>query len=117
MTHRAYGMEVHNRCPTPDDCVCACPVCLLARAKLIERQRAKEDKFLKEASKAILPHYQTITLVLSDGRRVHYTGRAQIDHINPPRVVEVLVSISEPLPSGMTWDVMPTPKEGKDKCR
>lgn len=63
------------------------------------------------------PHYQTVTLVLSDGRRVSYTGLAQIDHINPPRVVEVIVSRSEPLSEGMTWDMMPATKEGEDKCR
>lgn len=61
--------------------------------------------------------YQTITLVLGDGRRVSYTGKPQIDHINPPKVVEVIVSTSRPLPDGMTWDVMPEPKEGKDVCR
>lgn len=39
--------------------------------------------------------YQTVTLVLADGRHVHYTGKPQIDHINPPRVVEVIVSTSK----------------------
>lgn len=57
--------------------------------------------------------YQTVTLVLSDGRRVSYTGRPQIDHLFPPRVVEVIVSISQPLPEGMTWDVLPPPFEGE----
>lgn len=61
--------------------------------------------------------YQTVTLVLADGRRVHYTGRPQIDHINPPKVTEVIVSTSKPLPPGMTWDSLPVPSEGKDKCR
>lgn len=44
MTHRAYGMENHSRCPTPDDCVCACVACLMARARLIDKQRAAEAK-------------------------------------------------------------------------
>jgi hypothetical protein len=51
--------------------------------------------------------YQTVTLVLSDGRRVTYTGKPQIDHINPPRVVEIIASRSAPLPEGMTWDRLP----------
>ena len=59
--------------------------------------------------------YQVVTLVLSDGRRVSYTGKSQIDHINPPKVVDVIISISRPLPAGMTWETMPEPVEGEDK--
>jgi hypothetical protein len=67
--------------------------------------------------KSMREMYQTITLILTDGRRVSYTGRCQIDHINPPKVTEVLVSRGDYLPEGMTWDSMPQPKEGKDVCR
>ncbi len=61
--------------------------------------------------------YQTVTLVFGDGRRVSYTGKPQIDQVNPPKVVEVIVSTSRPLPDGMTWDTLPVPVEGKDVCR
>ena len=48
--------------------------------------------------------YQTVTLVLSDGRRVTYTGRAQIGVDESVKVVDIIVSVPKPLPSGMTWD-------------
>lgn len=61
--------------------------------------------------------FQTVTLVLGDGRRVTYIGRPQIDQINPPKVVEILVSRSWQLPEGLTWDMMPKPQEPEGKCR
>jgi len=61
--------------------------------------------------------FQTVTLVLDDGRRVSYTGRAQIDGDKPLRILEVTFSPAKPLPEGMTWDIMPEPTEGKDKSR
>lgn len=53
--------------------------------------------------------YQTVTLVTSDGRRLTYTGRSQMDQINPPRIVEVIASTSKPLPAGMVWDTLDVP--------
>ncbi len=42
MTHRANSLtESHGRCPTPHDCVCACPACLMARADYIEGQQRR----------------------------------------------------------------------------
>jgi ribulose bisphosphate carboxylase small subunit len=41
--------------------------------------------------------------MLNDGRKVTYTGKAQIDPDNVPRVVEVIVTKPEPLPEGMSW--------------
>lgn len=49
-------------------------------------------------------YYQTVTLILADGRRCTYTGRTQIDHLFPPRVVSVEVTPSKRLPDGMRWD-------------
>lgn len=59
---------------------------------------------------------QTITLVLSDGRRVSYHGLPQIDHLFPVRVTEILVSRSRLLPEGMSWETI-TPPEIKDDDR
>lgn len=51
--------------------------------------------------------YQTVTLVLEDGRRCTYTGTAQI----PPtmagiKVVDILVSEPQPMPPGCSWHTM-----------
>ena len=44
MSNRANSIfESHSRYPTPWDCVCACPACLVARSRYIARQREKED--------------------------------------------------------------------------
>jgi len=58
----------------------------------------------------VTDHYQTITLKLADGREVTYTGRAQIPTDSPPCVVDITVSVSKPLPTGMTWDTMTPPE-------
>lgn len=63
-------------------------------------------KHLGEAMTSHQSEYQTVTLVLSDGRRLHYTGRAQIDAANPPQVTEILFSEGRPLPKGMSFDVI-----------
>ena len=47
--------------------------------------------------------YQTITLVLSDGRRFIYTGRVQIDPDEPLRVTSIEVTRPRPLPDGGSW--------------
>ncbi len=47
--------------------------------------------------------YQTVTLILADGRRASYTGAAQMDPNNPPKVVGVEVSIPRPLPDGVEF--------------
>jgi len=51
--------------------------------------------------------YQTVTLVLADGRKVVYSGPANIDPSYPPKVVEILISRPRPLPDGMTWGLIP----------
>lgn len=51
--------------------------------------------------------YQTVTLLLSDGRSVTYTGRLQIDPDNLPTVTEVSISRGIDLPSGMYWSGLP----------
>ncbi len=43
-------------------------------------------------------HYQTITLILTDGRKVHYTGLVQIEDSNI-KVVDILISKPIPLPA------------------
>lgn len=56
--------------------------------------------------------YQTVTLVLADGRRCSYTGRAQMESgllaalTSPTKVVDILVSEPQLLPNGMTWENM-----------
>lgn len=54
--------------------------------------------------------YQTVTLVFSDGRRCSYTGRAQMDTesfaTSRTKIVDIHVSMPQPLPNGMTWENM-----------
>ncbi len=62
----------------------------------------------KDESPGMWPknHYQTITLVLDDGRRVSYCGRTQLDHWFPVQCVEIIVSISKPLPEDCSWSTI-----------
>lgn len=52
-------------------------------------------------------HFQTVTIVLSDGTRAEFTGRAQIRTDNPPRVLDVIVSVPQKLPPSLSWDRWP----------
>lgn len=54
--------------------------------------------------------YQVVTLTLGDGRKCSYTGRAQMDAFS--RIVSVEVTPPRTLPSGMSWDTIPTGEEG-----
>jgi hypothetical protein len=48
VSHRANTIyESHSRCPTPWDCVCACPACLNARANYIQKQQRKIERHKK----------------------------------------------------------------------
>ncbi len=47
--------------------------------------------------------YQTLTLVLSDGRRLTYTGRAQIVPGDKAQVVDIVVGTPAELPAGTFW--------------
>lgn len=55
-------------------------------------------------------HYQTCTLVLSDGRRLTYTGPAQIEDDGSAKVVEIRLSVPQRLPMDLAWQQM---EEGK----
>ena len=48
-------------------------------------------------------HYQTCTLVLSDGRRLTYTGPVQIENIGAAKVVEIRISVPQKLPTNLSW--------------
>ena len=50
--------------------------------------------------------YQTLTLVLADGRRATYMGPPQLAAGEAVRVVEILASEPTPLPPGCTWDTL-----------
>lgn len=52
-----------------------------------------------------LDTFQTVILTLTDGRRVKYTGRAQIDPDDgDARVVGIEITRPVPLPDGCKWD-------------
>lgn len=48
--------------------------------------------------------YQTVTLDLDDGRRVTYSGRAQVDPEEAVKVVGVAISRPRPLPEGCRFE-------------
>lgn len=56
--------------------------------------------------------YQTLTLVLADGRRVRYVGPPQLTAGEAVRVVEILASEPTPLPPGCTWDTLSADPKG-----
>jgi hypothetical protein len=47
---------------------------------------------------------QTVTLVLADGTRLTYSGKAQVEPGKDYPVVEIVFSRPRPLPAGMTWE-------------
>lgn len=47
--------------------------------------------------------YQTLTLVLADGRRLTYMGPPQLTAGEAVRVVEILAGEPTPLPPGCSW--------------
>lgn len=52
--------------------------------------------------------YQSVTLVLADGRRLRYAGRAQLSEAEIPaaRVVSVALGVPLALPAGVEWEVV-----------
>lgn len=50
--------------------------------------------------------FQTLTLVMRDGRRVRYMGLPQLEPGTEVFVVGILVSEPQPLPPGCSWDVL-----------
>lgn len=55
-------------------------------------------------------YYQTCTLVLSDGQRLTWTGRVQVEDVRSAKVVEVIISEPQRFPVGIAW--APTNEEG-----
>ena len=60
-----------------------------------------------------MDYYQTITLVLTDGRRLNYSGRQQITDEDECRVLEIIVSKGKPLPPGLVFDRLEDLQENK----
>ncbi len=66
----------------------------------------------RREARLVADTYQTLTLVLADGRRVTYMGRPQLTAGEAVRVVEILAGEPTPLPPGCTWDTpSAAPKE------
>lgn len=57
---------------------------------------------------------QTVTLVLADGRRLHFSGRYQLDPatLGTLKLVEVMVSEPVPLPEGCCFEALDLTNEG-----
>ncbi len=62
--------------------------------------RPRKDSTMKDNE------YQTIELVLTDGRRLRYTGRAQIEPTDDIKVVHIYISEPRPLPLGMSFETL-----------
>ena len=60
----------------------------------------------------MVEQYQTVTLVLTNGVRATYTGRAQITDDSPVRVVDVVVSTPKDLPAAMRFGRLETCEGG-----